>query len=202
MTNQPYIGFEGPIGAGKTTLTQLLAAEIGATPIFENVDGNEFLADFYGDKQRWALGMQLSFLLSRHEQLKAVVLSRAKAVVADYTQAKDAIFARILLRDRELRLYESVSVGLNASVVRPNVVVYLDADDEVLLDRIRRRNRAYEASIDRKYLHALRDAYEHYLESAQGVHVLRYDTSTLNLAAESELTSLYETILSGAFGHS
>jgi deoxyguanosine kinase len=202
MTNQPYIGFEGPIGAGKTTLTNLLATHIGATAIFENVDGNEFLADFYGDKQRWALGMQLSFLISRHDQLRAVVSSRAKAVVADYTQAKDAIFARMLLLERELRLYESVSVGLNASVIRPDLVVYLDAKDEVLLDRIRHRNRAYEASIDRKYLHTLRDAYELYLGSAHEVRVLRFDTSTLNLASESELKRLYETIHSAASGHS
>lgn len=93
MVDQPYIGFEGPIGAGKTTLTQLLASYIGATPVYENVDGNEFLADFYGDKQRWALGMQLSFLISRHNQLKSVVQSRDNAVVADYTQAKDATVA-------------------------------------------------------------------------------------------------------------
>jgi deoxyguanosine kinase len=140
--------------------------------------------------------------MSRHEQLRAVVSSRAKAVVADYTQAKDAIFARILLRDRELRLYESVSAGLNAGVVKPDLIVYLDARDDVLLDRIRRRNRAYEISIDREYLHALRDAYEHYLESAQEVQLLRYETSTLNLTSETEMASLYETILSAAARHS
>jgi deoxyguanosine kinase len=202
MINQPYIGFEGPIGAGKTTLTQLLAAHITAKPIFENVDGNEFLADFYGDKKRWALGMQLSFQISRHEQLRAVLSSRATAVVADYTQAKDAIFARILLHGRELRLYENISEGLNADVVRPDLIVYLDAKDQVLLDRIRRRNRPYEVSIDREYLQTLRDAYECYLDSIQAVKVLRCDTSTLNLASNSELTNLYMRILDAASARS
>src|SRR5882762_2073810 len=108
MANQPYIGFEGPIGAGKTTLTQLLAAHVGATAILEDVDGNEFLGDFYDDKQRWALGMQLTFLVSRNKQLKMVEHSRNRAVIADYTQAKDVIFARTLLRERELRLYEHI----------------------------------------------------------------------------------------------
>jgi len=196
MASQPYIAFEGPIGAGKTTLALLLAAHMGAMPMLENVDGNEFLADFYRDRPRWALGMQLSFLISRHEQLRTVAPFRAKAVVADYTRAKDAIFARILLCDRELQLYESISAGLNARVVRPDLIVYLDADDSVLLNRIRLRNRFYELSIDGKYLETLREAYRQYLKSAQDVQVLRYDTSTMNLASESELTALYKTILS------
>ena len=125
MISQPYIGFEGPIGAGKTTLAQLLAAHIDATLILEDVDGNEFLADFYGDKQRWSLGMQLWFLAARHQQLSAVVSSRTGSVVADYTYAKDGIFARTLLRDRELRLYDKISFGLTASVAQADLVVYL-----------------------------------------------------------------------------
>ena len=97
--NQPYIGFEGPIGAGKTTLAQLLALHLNATLILEDVDGNAFLPDFYRDKDRWALGTQMAFLISRYEQLRTIPPSRNRPVVADYTQAKDPIFARALLHE-------------------------------------------------------------------------------------------------------
>ena len=86
-------------------------------------------------------------------------------------------------------LYDKIKFGLTASVGQPDLVVYLDADNDVLLERIRRRNRSYEASIDRSYLDSLRDAYKNYLSSAGESKGLRYDTSTLNLASESELSN-------------
>src|SRR5580658_1863505 len=198
IINQPYIGFEGPIGAGKTTLAQLFALHLGATLILEDVDGNAFLPDFYQDRERWAFGAQLAFLISRYEQLRTIPPSRTKPVVSDYTQAKDPIFARALLHDREVELYERMSVGLDASVFRPDLTVYVDATDAVLLDRIRRRNRPYEMSIDADYLDALRDAYAHHHESTGGLQVLRIDTSTLNLRSESQLNSLYKKIQAAA----
>jgi deoxyguanosine kinase len=198
LINQPYIGFEGPIGAGKTTLAQLLALHLGATLILEDVDGNAFLPDFYKDRERWALGAQLAFLISRYEQLRTIPPSRTRPVVSDYTQAKDPIFARELLHDREVELYERMSVGLDASIFRPDLTVYVDATDAVLLDRIRRRNRPYEMSIDADYLDALRDAYARHHESTGGLQVLRIDTSTLNLRSESQLNSLYKKIQAAA----
>jgi deoxyguanosine kinase len=201
VTNQPYIGFEGPIGAGKTTLAQLLALHLGAKLILEDVDGNAFLPDFYADRERWALGAQLAFLISRYEQLRTVPALRGRPVVSDYTQAKDPIFARTLLHDREVELYERLSVGLDASVSRPDLTVYVDARNDVLLDRIRKRNRRYEASIDAKYLDALRDAYAHHHKSTGGLQVLAIDTSELNLRSGSQLNSLYKKILTAASAH-
>jgi deoxyguanosine kinase len=198
IINQPYIGFEGPIGAGKTTLAQLLALHLGATLILEDVDGNAFLPDFYKDRERWALGAQLAFLISRYEQLRTIPPSRTRPVVSDYTQAKDPIFARALLHDREVELYERMSVGLDASVFRPDLTVYVDATDSVLLDRIRQRNRPYEMSIDANYLDALREAYARHHESTGGLQVLRIDTSTLNLRSESQLNTLYKKIQAAA----
>jgi deoxyguanosine kinase len=195
VINQPYVGFEGPIGAGKTTLAQLFALHLGATLILEDVDGNAFLPDFYADKERWALGAQLVFLISRYEQLRTIPPSRSRPVVSDYTQAKDPIFARALLHDREVELYERVSIGLDASVCRPDLTVYVDARNDVLLDRIRQRNRPYEVSIDAEYLDALRDAYTRHHNSTGRLQVLSIDTSALNLRSESQLNSLYKKIL-------
>lgn len=201
VTNQPYIGFEGPIGAGKTTLAQLLALRLGATLILEDVDGNAFLPDFYANKERWALSAQLAFLISRYEQLRTIPPRRARPVVSDYTQAKDPIFARALLHDREVELYERLSAGLDASVSRPDLTVYVDARDDVLLHRIRRRNRAYEASIDARYLGALREAYARHHNSTGRLQVLTFDTSELNLRSESQLNALYQRILAAASLH-
>ena len=198
IVNQPYIGFEGPIGAGKTTLAQLLALHLGAKLILEDVDGNTFLPDFYLDRERWALSAQLAFLISRYEQLRTIPPTRPRPVVSDYTQAKDPIFARTLLHDREVELYERLSVALDASLSPPDLTVYVDADNEVLLDRIRRRNRPYEVSIDAKYLDALRDAYARHHNSTGKLQVLSFDTSTLNLRSESQLNSLYKKILAAA----
>jgi deoxyadenosine/deoxycytidine kinase len=196
--NQPYIGFEGPIGAGKTTLAQLLAMHLNATLILEDVDGNEFIADFYRDKERWALGTQLAFLISRYEQLRTIPPSRSRPVVSDYTQAKDPIFARALLHDREVELYERLSAGLDASVFRPDLTVYLDARNDVLLDRIRRRNRPYEVSIDAEYLDELREAYARHHNSTGKLQVLSVDTSKLDLCSKSQLDSLFKNILAAA----
>ena len=201
VINQPYIGFEGPIGAGKTTLAQLLAMHLGATLILEDVDGNEFLPDFYADRERWALGTQLAFLISRYEQLRTIPPSRSKPVVSDYTKAKDPIFARALLHDREVELYERLSVGLDASVSRPDLTVYVDARNDVLLDRIRRRNRPYETSIDAAYLEALRNAYTRHHNTVGKLQVLSFDTSELNLRSETQLGSLFKKILAAACLH-
>jgi deoxyguanosine kinase len=199
--NQPYIGFEGPIGAGKTTLAQLLALHLGATLILEDIDGNEFLPDFYLDKERWALGTQLAFLISRYEQLRTIPVSRTRPVVSDYTQAKDPIFARALLHDREVELYERLSIGLDANLCRPDVTVYLDASNDVLLDRIRRRNRPYEVSINAAYLDALRGAYTRHHNSTGRFRVLSFDTSALSLRSKSQLNSLFKNILEAASLH-
>lgn len=201
IANQPYIGFEGPIGAGKTTLAQLLAMHLGANLILEDVDGNEFLADFYANRDRWALGTQLAFMISRYEQLRTIPPFRNRPVVSDYTQAKDPIFARALLHDREVQLYERLSIGLDASIFRPDLTVYVDAQNDVLLDRIRRRNRPYESSISAEYLDSLRAAYTRYHNSTGRLQLITFDTSNLDLRSESQLNALYKKILAAAAIH-
>jgi deoxyguanosine kinase len=190
---RPYIGFEGPIGAGKTTLATLLTEKTGARLVLEDVNGNEFLADFYVDRKRWALPMQLWFLTARHAQLAQIEPLRTEMLVGDYTFAKDRIFARALLDQRELGLYDRVAGGLK-ELRHPDLMVYLDADDEVLLGRIAKRKRSYERAITSSYLDEVRAAYENYLQSGSEPNVLRVDTSTLDLRSEG-LHRLFDEIL-------
>jgi deoxyadenosine/deoxycytidine kinase len=195
LTRKIYIGFEGPIGAGKTTLAQLLANHLDAEAILENVDGNEFLADFYQKRERWALPMQLWFLADRHRQLSSLKSNDHRWFVADYTYAKDAIFARHLLHGRELSLYNHLSSALTATVKEPDLTVYLDANDDTLLERIKRRGRNYEQHIDETYLDSVRESYETYLAAEKALNVFRFNTSLLNLDDRMEMNELYERIV-------
>lgn len=196
MTTHPYIAFEGPIAAGKTTHAGLLAEYLGSRLLLEDFPGNEFLEDFYNDKTRWALPMQLSFLAMRYSQLRTVVAPLTQAVVIDYSYLKDQTFADLLLTGRELRLYKQVFGALQAKMIEHNIIVYLDARNEVLLDRIRQRNRPYESGINSTYQESLREAYERTFRDNPQLRVVRYDTSDLDLGSTSDVRRLHETILS------
>jgi deoxyguanosine kinase len=193
-----YIAFEGPIAAGKTTLATLFGKHLSADIILEEFEGNEFLADFYRDRDRWSLAMQLWFLATRRAQLSRIARPFSRHIVADYSTWKDRIFAEMLLRDRELRLFTSVDELTVGALGPPDLVVYLDANNRVLLDRIRSRGRPYEQSIDGGYLESLRGAYEYSLPSWRGSRVMRYDTSDLDLNSSAQMSSLYREIQTAA----
>jgi len=190
----PFIAFEGPIAAGKTTLSGLLANHIHADLIREDFEGNEFLADFYADRERWSLAMQLWFLGSRRDQMNSIMMPLPRPLVVDYSYLKDGIYARILLKDRELRLYNQLTAELAGSLPQPTLIVHVDARNEVLLDRIHRRQRPYEAVIDKRYLDVVRAAYDKEVATC-GVKVLRYNTSELDLSSENQMTAFYEKVI-------
>jgi deoxyguanosine kinase len=198
MKRYAQIAFEGPIAAGKTTVATMLAEYVNGLLLLEDFQGNEFLADFYRDRDRWAFPMQLGFMVTRSLQLNSIPEDRLRSVIVDYSYLKDSMFARVLLKDRELRLYQAISRGLNVKLAPPDLIVYLDATNDVLLERILRRGRPYERAIDELYLDMLRDAYEKEFESVNTLRLLRYDTSRLDLKSEKDMTELYETILAAA----
>ncbi|MEK6540346.1 MAG: deoxynucleoside kinase, partial [Deltaproteobacteria bacterium] len=164
MEKARYIALEGPIGVGKTSLTELLAREFQGRTLLEEVDSNPFLPNFYKDRKKYAFQTQLFFLLSRYRQQKELSQQELfnSAVVADYLFAKDKIFAYQNLDENELALYEQVYRLLDARVPKPDLVIYLQASTDVLIERIKKRNKDYEANIEEDYIEKLVDAYNRY----------------------------------------
>ena len=159
-----YIAIEGVIGVGKTSLARLLQAAFSAGLLLEVFEENPFLSDFYGDRARYAFQTQLFFLLSRyHQQRRAVPEALAQGpLVADYTFAKDALFAGINLSGDELELYHRLHDALADKIPRPDLIVYLRAPTDLLMRRIAQRGRVYEKQMERAYIQALNDAYDNF----------------------------------------
>jgi deoxyguanosine kinase len=185
-----YIAIEGVIGVGKTTLARLLQPLFQAELLLEVFEENPFLSDFYTDRARYAFQTQIFFLLSRyHQQRRTVpqILAEGKNLIADYTFAKDALFARINLSGDELEMYYRVHEALAEKIPRPDLIVYLRADTDVLMQRIALRDRPYERNMEREYIEALHRAYEAFFASPyDGTPVLKIDTSSLNFVLYPE----------------
>ena len=190
-----YVAIEGVIGVGKTTLARLLQASFDADLLLEVFEENPFLSDFYADRQRYAFQTQVFFLLSRYHQQRESVpsaLNRKRTLLADYTFDKDMLFARINLKGDELEMYYRVHDALAEKIPDPDLVVYLRASTEVLMQRIALRDRSYERSMERNYIHELNQSYEDYFGSVQGevrragVPVLTLDTDDLNYVQRPE----------------
>jgi deoxyadenosine/deoxycytidine kinase len=180
-----YVTIEGCIGVGKTTLTHLLTQALQARTVLEIVEENPFLPDFYKDKTAHAFKTQMFFLLSRFKQQEALLQGDlfAGAVVSDYLFAKDRIFAELTLSPSEMSLYDQIFRALASKVRSPDLVVYLHAPMETILERIARRGRSFEKDIDRGYLEDLVNAYGRFFSSYDEAPVLMIDTSDLNFPA-------------------
>jgi len=185
-----YIAIEGVIGVGKTTLARLLQPALQAQLLLEVFEENPFLSDFYSDRERYAFQTQIFFLLSRyHQQHKAIpdVLKAEKLIISDYTFDKDALFARINLWGDELEMYYKVHEALGEKIPQPDLVVYLCADTEVLMQRIAHRDRPYERSMERAYIDQLNQAYESFFTASHlKMNVLAIDTNNLNYISRQE----------------
>ena len=181
-----YFSIEGVIGVGKTTLAQLLQPSFEAALNLEVFEENPFLSSFYQDRARYAFQTQMFFLLSRYHQQRRTVPQALKgggAVISDYTFEKDALFARINLAGDELEMYYRVHEALAEKIPVPDLVVYLRATTDTLMQRITQRDRPYERQMERAYIHELNEAYDaFYLEPAGGhrTAVLMIETDELN----------------------
>jgi deoxyadenosine/deoxycytidine kinase len=165
-----YIVIEGPLGVGKTTLAMMLAERLTGQTLMEDVEENPFLLKFYQDPKKYAFQAQIFFLLRRYRM--AVEIGQIdlfkRITISDYLFDKDRIFARANLEDDEFWLYEQLFQILKKRIVPPDLVIFLQANTEILMERIRRRNRKYEKSINFKYLEKINRAFNefffHYAE--------------------------------------
>ena len=181
-----YIAVEGVIGVGKTTLTKRLARAFEASQVLEVVEENPFLARFYDDPESWGFQTQIFFLLSRYRQHRELSQRDmfAGSVISDYLFAKDQIFATINLGEDELSLYRTILPLLESRLVKPDLVVYLQAATEVLLERIHRRGRPFERDISREYLETLSEAYNHFFFHYDETPILIVNTNEMNLVTD------------------
>ncbi len=184
----PFIAIEGVIGVGKTTLARILGEALPAEVLLEVFEENPFLSDFYADRARYAFQTQIFFLLSRYRQQHRVIAQtlRRSPLVSDYLFDKDWLFAHLNLAGDELAMYERVYAILGEQIPTPELVVYLRADTETLMDRIVLRDRAYERRMSREYIEALRVAYEAFFAQYDAAPVLAVDTEDLDLVRDPE----------------
>ena len=203
-----YLAIEGVIGVGKTTLARLLQEPFNAHLCLEVFEENPFLSDFYGDRARYAFQTQIFFLLSRYHQQRRDVAEalRAGSVIADYTFSKDALFATINLRGDELDTYHQVHDALAEKIVPPDLIVYLRASTEMLMQRIAQRDRPYERQMERGYIAELNHAYDDFFGRSDGAvlrgssPVLVIDTDPLNFVASPEHLGDIRRRISAALG--
>ena len=183
-----HIVVEGPIGVGKTSLARRLGESAGAHLLLEQPEANPFLERFYGDPARHALATQLFFLFQRIQQLaelRQLDLFRTH-VVADFLLDKDPLFARLTLADDELRLYEQLYAQLAPRAPAPDLVIYLQAPAEVLVERVARRGIAAEAKITADYLRRLAASYAEYFHHYDAAPLLLVNAEHLNPIGRDE----------------
>jgi deoxyadenosine/deoxycytidine kinase len=193
-----YIGFEGPIGAGKTTLVRALEKRLNGKVILEQADENPFLDLFYQDKERYAFQTQIFFLLSRYQQQRQILQGDLfhEYFLGDYVFSRDTIFARMTLNEDELGLYSTIYNALVEQIPKPDLVVYLRAKPDTLMERVRMRGKDYEAGMQVDYLRELCEIYEDFFRHYDDTRLLVLDTDELDYRNNpEELDSVCDLVL-------
>lgn len=196
-SNPGYLVVEGPIGVGKTSLARRLAEAFGARALLERPEENPFLERFYQSRAQYALPTQLFFLFQRARQIEELKQTDffSSGFVADFLIEKDRLFARTNLQDDELRLYEQVYQQMSVDAPVPDLVIYLQAPVEILLERVRRRGQPHETLIDRPYLQALVDAYTQFFHHYNAAPLLVINAAEINFVdRDSDFRTLLDYI--------
>jgi deoxyadenosine/deoxycytidine kinase len=191
-TKASFIGLAGNIGVGKTTFTKLLSERLKWTPFFESVSDNPYLSDFYSNMKRWSFNLQIYFLHKRfemHQKMSASPMS----VIQDRTIYEDLeIFARNLyqlgeLSQRDWDNYRGLFKVMTYYLKKPDLIIYLKADTDTLLSRIKKRGRGYENSIDPEYIHTLNISYDRWIESIADQAIMTIKTDDFNIFEDTKI---------------
>jgi deoxyadenosine/deoxycytidine kinase len=202
MLNLPdnirYLVVEGVIGVGKTSLARLLGEILDARLLLEDHENNPFLEDFYRDPARYAFQTQMTFLISRYNQQQQIPQQDIfhRYLVADYLFAKDRIFARMNLDERELVLYERLMGFMEQEILKPDLVIYLQARVERLMNNIRLRNRYYEKNLSEDYIRQLSLAYQKFFLNYTDTPLLIINTTNLDFVNRPQDLELITEYLS------
>ena len=197
MRNLYYIAIEGPIGVGKTSLAELLSKELRARLVLEDFEDNPFLPDFYNDPERFGFHTQLFFLLQRYRQqqdLRQVDMFQ-KLLITDYMFVKDRLFASLNLDDKEMHLYDTVASLLERNIIKPDLVIYLQADTDVLMKNIEKRGRNMERNVTWEYIDALNQVYTEYFFRYQDTPLVIINTNNIDFVEnENDLKEVIDYI--------
>jgi deoxyguanosine kinase len=182
-----YIAIEGVIGAGKTTLANMIGETLKANVVLEQFEENPFLKDFYRDPDRYAFQTQIFFLLTRYKQQQKLFQADLfhRFLVTDYIFEKDKIFAYLNLEDEELKLYETLIGAIERSIPTPDIVVYLQSNLPRLMANIKKRNRSYEAEMSGTYIKDLNEAYNHFFFRYKATPLLIVNAAELDFVTNS-----------------
>ncbi|HCD3075033.1 TPA: deoxynucleoside kinase, partial [Staphylococcus aureus] len=177
--NKPFIAIEGPIGVGKSSLAHKLSQTLDFYEEKEIITENPFLSDFYEDISKWSFQTEMFFLCNRYKQFQDVTQLN-QGVVSDYHIHKNKIFAKNTLSPVEFQKFSKIYDILTEDMIMPNMIIFLDADLDVLKSRIAKRNRSFEHQIEDEYLLKLKKDYREYYESLQsnGSNVVLIDTTS------------------------
>jgi len=194
-----HIAIEGAIGVGKTTLTHKLAEHFNASILLEDVEENPFIELFYQDPSRHAMSVQLSFFFSRLKQWQALQQPNLfqQGLISDYIFAKDRLFANLNLTDEEFALYDQVTRLISEDLTKPDLVIYLQSDPDIIMQRIQFRNREMEHALSEDYLRRVMNAYDEFFFHYNQTPLLIVQTDHLNFAAhDTDVKQLIQRIQS------
>ena len=191
MNNKPFIGIAGNIGVGKTTFTKLVSEKMNLTPYYESVHDNPYLSDFYSDMDRWSFNLQIYFLQHRFRH-HIEIMNNNNGVIQDRTIYEDvSIFAYNLhqmgtMSKRDWETYKTLFDNMAQFLRKPNLIIYLKASTDTLINRIKNRNRDYEKDISKAYLHRLNIYYKKWFSKPNDFNVLEINTNNFNIFTDSD----------------
>ncbi|WP_077623797.1 deoxynucleoside kinase [Sediminibacillus massiliensis] len=202
MGNLPFIAVEGPIGVGKTSLAKKLSSHFDLHLLKEIVEENPFLGKFYDDIEEWSFQTEMFFLCNRYKQLEDIekkYLSKNKAVISDYHISKNMIFAKRTLKNKQFEKYAQIYDILTADMPQPNMMIYLDASLDTLLERIKMRGRDVEQNIQPDYLQQLSRDYNDFMDEFERVNptipVIRLNGDHIDFVKhQQDLDMIIETV--------